>query len=66
MEWKPCTNGKINHGYGIEIDAPDAMKLVSPTITEAMAKVTHKEDSGWEINTKETRYIAFMWQWHFE
>lgn len=46
MERKPCTNGKINHGYGIEIDAPDAMKLVTPTITEAMAKVTHKEDSG--------------------
>lgn len=35
-----------------------AMKLVTPTITGAMAKVTHREHSGWGINTKETMNIA--------
>ena len=32
--------------------------LLTPTITEAIAKVTHKEQRGWGINNKETMNIT--------
>ena len=35
-----------------------SIKRMTPTITEAIAKVTHKEHRGWGINNKETMNIA--------
>ena len=55
---KPYTNNKINHAMQSRLTFQKSIKPMTPTITEAIAKVMHKEHRRWGINNKETMNIA--------